>query len=478
MEIAKLILHYNTPEVTSRLCAMVPDSIVIDNGSDIPFSSVMPEHTVYRFEDNLGFTRNWNRALRHLMHMDHTWYDAYWLMNSDIEIAPASIRRIEQLMDECVYDMITPAYNCWMPSCRNNGSPGVREVTCIEFTAPVISRWVFDRIGFFNETFERGYGVEFDWALRMRAAGLKLCCDDGSVFHHLGQQTINTVGTLVEYEEKAKEELNDGMIKLYGYNWRLMLKEELQISAFMPRKKKIAVYTTIFNDYAKLYNIPVQSVDADFYCITDDINAIMAQPSPGGRDPKSPRWQLILVSYPNHGLHPRMRAKFFKMFPWEAAALSGYDTVIFIDGSIEITSGDFVKFMVESCTGDIALYRHPQRDCIYEEAKASQELIKYIGQDINAQTNFYMQLYPPHGGLWACGVMVRKIGSPRIRELMAKWWWENIKWTYQDQISFPVICKLMGILPEAIPGHQYKNPFFKIHWHDDTLAKILPIHAN
>ncbi|MFZ4523798.1 MAG: glycosyltransferase domain-containing protein, partial [Bacteroidales bacterium] len=150
--------------------------------------------------------------------------------------------------------------------------------------------------------------------------------------------------------------------------------------------------------------------------------------------------------------------------------LDQYDIMIFIDGSIEITSADFVKFCIDSL-GDnsMALYQHPQRDCIFDEAVASMPLIKYQSQNISGQISFYNSLYPKHGGLYACGVMVRKIQSPAIRDLMGKWWWEIIKWTYQDQLSFPVVCKLQKFIPGIIPGNQYKNPFFKVHWHDDKL---------
>jgi GT2 family glycosyltransferase len=92
-------------------------------------------------------------------------------MNSDIEITPESIRRIEELMDHHNYSMVTPSFNCWMSQCKNNGSPGIRLVKCIEFTAPVIRREVFKKIGMFEETFTKGYGVEFDWSLRMQQAG-------------------------------------------------------------------------------------------------------------------------------------------------------------------------------------------------------------------------------------------------------------------------------------------------------------------
>ena len=68
--------------------------------------------------------------------------------------------------------------------------------------------------------------------------------------------------------------------------------------------------------------------------------------------------------------------------------------------------------------------------------------------------------------------MVRRIQSEAIRSLMGKWWWEIIKWTTQDQLSFPVICKLSKFVPNLIPGDQYKNEFFKVYWHDDKL--IMP----
>ncbi len=74
--------------------------------------------------------------------------------------------------------------------------------------------------------------------------------------------------------------------------------------------------------------------------------------------------------------------------------------------------------------------------------------------------------------------MVRKIHSPIIRALMKNWWWENVKWTFQDQISFPVVCKMMNYQPDTIPGNQYKNSFFKVIWHDDNPLKALNIHAN
>ena len=471
MRIAKLILHYNTPELTLRLCQMVSDAIVIDNGSDVDMSKLNLKNQVERFETNLGFTPNWNRALHRIMDTDGGYFDAFWLMNSDIEISQESINRIEFLMQLHPYSMVTPSYNCWMKQCKNNGSPGIRQVKCIEFTAPVIRRDVFEKIGFFDETFTKGYGVEFDWSLRMQQAGLKQYCDDKSVFYHIGQQTISAHGQLREYEAIAKYELNRGMEKYYGPQWKNLIMDRLDVFNEKPSKKRVAVYTTIFGGYASLYPLPKQSVDADFFCLTDHLDPMYATAS--SVNVESQKWKLIPVEYPTTDLPSRLRAKFFKLFPWEAFTLDQYDILIYIDGSIEITSPDFVRHCLDALGDqDMALYRHPQRDCIYDEAIASKPLNKYQSQNIDAQICFYTSIFPRHGGLYACGVMVRRIQSASVRELMARWWWEIIKWTYQDQLSFPVVCKLSGFTPNTFPGNQYKNAFFKVHWHDDKLVPV------
>jgi len=114
-------------------------------------------------------------------------------MNSDIEISADSIARVQELVDSDMFDMITPSYNCWMKQCKNQGAPGIREVNCIEFTAPIIKVSVLETVGEFDESFALGYGVELDWARRMQYNGFRMFCDDKSVFYHHGQQTINTI---------------------------------------------------------------------------------------------------------------------------------------------------------------------------------------------------------------------------------------------------------------------------------------------
>jgi GT2 family glycosyltransferase len=220
MKIAKLILNFNTPELTHKLAMSVPGAIVIDNGSTIPITVTKVPYSGIRFADNLGFTRNWNRAIQYIMDQWPGKFDAFWLMNSDIVIDQDSIARIESLAESSNYHMLSASYNCWIEQCQNHHSPGVREVRCIELTAPVILSSVFESFDFFDERFILGYGVDLDFCYRMQKAGLKMYVDDLSEFHHIGHQTIYATDQVQLYKSKAMDELRSGMSEKYGPEWR------------------------------------------------------------------------------------------------------------------------------------------------------------------------------------------------------------------------------------------------------------------
>lgn len=446
MKLAKLILHYNTPELTAKLCEMVPDAIVIDNGSTNTFSGA---NRVIRLPENYGFTKGWNEGIKRV----YDEFDAFWLMNSDIKVSKQSIERVESLINEKGIDIFTPSYNCWIKNAQNKGTNGVREVKVIEFTAPIIHKRVFEKIGFLDNRFVRGYGVEFDYCYRARKAGFKIWVDDASQFYHIGQQTISTqTDGIIPYSQAANLELTRGLIAIYGEKWRDIILAGVDMNSDF--NLNIAVYTTIFGNYDTLKPVPKQNITATFYCITDN--------------PKlsAPGWKIILVNYPRKDLHPRLRAKYFKMFPYEVPELNKKQITIYVDGSIQITSEKFVQYCVQNLASDMVLFKHPNRDCIYEELKASQSLEKYKTEPINEQIEAYKQLYPRNGGLYACGVLVRK-HTEEVKRVMQSWWLENIKWSYQDQLSFPFVCKQHNFTPGTFEENQYNTGYFKVIWHDD-----------
>lgn len=221
---------------------------------------------------------------------------------------------------------------------------------------------------------------------------------------------------------------------------------------------KVAVYTAIFGDFNPLRPVPKQTVDADYFCFTDNsyLNA--------------PGWKTVFADYPRKDLHPRIRAKYFKVLFHYLKELNDYDVIIWIDGSIEIKDATFIQWCLDNLTEDMLLFKHPQRDCIFEEFKASDECRKYDHEDKIAQRRDYRMIYPEHGGLYACGVMIRK-NTEQIQKLMNDWWHEILKYTYQDQVSFPVVCMQNNFNPATFEENQYSNKYFQVLWHDDVIRE-------
>ncbi len=219
--LGKLILHFNTPELTEQLCRMVPDAIVIDNGStEHPYCG---KNRCIR-QENFGFTEGWNRAVKTLW----TEFDMFWLMNSDIVIDPESVKRVEWIAATSLDVLFfTPAYNCWMKHCTPIPNEGLIEVPLMEFTAPVISRKVFEIIGFFDKLFAKGYGVDFDFCYRARQKGLKMYVDHKSSFYHLGHQTIAKHEGILQYSQEANREMENGLVSKYGPEYKSLIFEDV-----------------------------------------------------------------------------------------------------------------------------------------------------------------------------------------------------------------------------------------------------------
>ena len=224
----------------------------------------------------------------------------------------------------------------------------------------------------------------------------------------------------------------------------------------------ICVYTAIFGEYDRLHQPVAQSCDCDFVCFTDaDLPARVGA------------WRVIRSGL--HGrLHPRLRAKYFKcmshrVFPrgrlaWRFAPLAylRYDATIWIDGSIRIKSPSFAEEFTD-CMGDagLSMFAHPDRACIYDEVGASRVMTKYSGLPFDEQVESYRaDGFPQLAGLMAGGLIARRAGQSGIPAIEAAWWAENLRWTYQDQLSLPVVLWRLGAGYDAVPLNLWDNPWF------------------
>ena len=438
MKLGIFILQYNQTHLTAEMLKVIPEAIVIDNGSSDQFSF---KNVIYN-GSNLGFTSGFMIAVKKNLKK----YDAFWLMNNDIVITRQAVDRVYKLAERT--DFFTPSYNCWATEVQNKGTGKLRSTGFMEFCAPVISRKVFEKIGLWDEDYSLGYGVEWDFCYRARQAGFKIQVDDGSEFYHLGHQTSAKLpGELSKHEQTANAEKERVMIKKYGRDWFKILCEGLNMSTDVGR---VTIYTTIFGSYANLKPVKPQNIPVDWICVTD-------------QQGDSRGWTVVRPEFPRKDLNPRLRAKYFKMFPWEAG-IRGIS--IYIDGSIEIKSDMFAEHCLRNLRQDILLHKHGFCHNNQEEIRESRKLKKYDGEPLEAQVKSYLRSGFIDGNHYSCGVLVRK-DTPTVRMLMSQWWEENIKWSFHDQISLPYVFWKNNFEPSVFK-HDIDSEYIDIFWHDNN----------
>lgn len=114
---------------------------------------------------------------------------------------------------------------------------------------------------------------------------------------------------------------------------------------------------------------------------------------------------------------------------------------------------------------DLALLRHPCRDCVYQEAEVC--LREGIGNpdEIRRMVAAYREEgYPEHAGLWYGGVIVRRNNA--LQDFNEAWFREFRRFrTNRDQFSLAHTIKTLGIQVRELPGQHTNNKFWKYHFH-------------
>ena len=201
---------------------------------------------------------------------------------------------------------------------------------------------------------------------------------------------------------------------------------------------KVAIVTAIYGEYEYPKPLPpeLQDIDVMAYMYSDSERVCHEAAELG---------YFSILDEMSDIETPMLKAKYWKTHPTSAAPFR--DASIWLDGSMIITvPGDlFVDNCLEALgDDDISFTPHPLRTCIYTEASASAGLPKYAGCDPMKQVELYRHVvgHPVNGGLMASGAFV--VRHDDNTERWGKLWWEECNnWTYQDQLSLPVITRLM-----------------------------------
>jgi len=207
---------------------------------------------------------------------------------------------------------------------------------------------------------------------------------------------------------------------------------------------KIAVCTAITGGFDTLKDEQITD-GADFVCYTDDISL------------KSKVWDIRKVS--SISGDPNRNAKIHKILIHKY--LSEYKYTIWIDANIYLIVP--AKLLIDKYLKDnnIALFRHAERNCIYDEANAC---LKYRLDDadtIQKQISYYREKgYPKNNDLHECTIILRR-NCKEIEKLNNLWWNEICNRSRRDQLSFDYCIYKLDLKVKDIEGYVRDNKYFK-----------------
>lgn len=202
------------------------------------------------------------------------------------------------------------------------------------------------------------------------------------------------------------------------------------------------VYTCITNSVDNILafsNRHFVDLDADYIIFTDKKIEI-------------PGWSVKLIDK-SYGITKTPR--WFKinshiLFPYAKRT-------IWIDGN-QVPNGRADK-IIES--GPIGTFKHPKRDCIYEEFEACLRMNKDIEHNMRPQIDHYKRMnYPQRNGLAETCCMYRE-HTKEIREFNTLWWKQIEQYSHRDQLSFDFVAYITNTKYNIIPGSREKSKFLE-----------------
>ena len=217
-------------------------------------------------------------------------------------------------------------------------------------------------------------------------------------------------------------------MRLQKYNSKKERYKELSYSGEI---KKTAVYMALFGGYDEIYEPVVVDENCDYFIFTEqEINSQSI-------------WKKVELSEKEKeflaGLTNAERNRYFKMVGYKK--FSDYEYSIYIDTNLEVY-GDLSKLSVYAKNpSGIAMYNHPARGCVYNEAKACVILGKAKKKPVEDQVKVLKQAgMPANYGMCECNVIVRENANKKCEKLMNEWWEEFRKSTAKrDQLLFPYV---------------------------------------
>lgn len=161
-----------------------------------------------------------------------------------------------------------------------------------------------------------------------------------------------------------------------------------------------------------------------------------------------------------NSMTPRLQARIPKMFSWQM--LPDFDYYIWVDSSCHLSSPEAVKWFLDRLgTDDIAVFKHPHRNTVQEEADYLKKRLaiscpyitpRYANELIDEQ----LREVEPNQGLFASTAFIYR-NTTEVQKALKEWWYHTSRFHSIDQLSLPFVVKDLKV--KVIQDNYLKSPY-------------------
>ncbi len=154
---------------------------------------------------------------------------------------------------------------------------------------------------------------------------------------------------------------------------------------------------------------------------------------------------------------------------WWPEIFDCFDYSLYVDSNVEllVDPRELIQFLEPG--SDIAVFRHPDRNCAYQEGHMCVQMgLADRGVMLRQLTAYRQAGFLPGFGLWACTVILRN-HTPHMADFNRRWWHEVEEYSHRDQVSFPRVVWETETQVSEFPGSLRDNELISWRpWDSDS----------
>lgn len=285
----------------------------------------------------------------------------------------------------------------------------------------------------------------------------------------------------------------------------LMCSLHLVFASLCLSNTKVAFVTSLYGHYEKALKKPaIQTIPADFYAFSDR------------DDLEGTGWNVVNTPY--HLYYSSIRqyhnsvfrnkhnfntAKFYKTQFHRIPLIQRYDVVIWCDATLEIrntSTAEFFYHQVIEKNVNFAVFEHTVRNGNLSDEVQASLFYRYTSthwarqeqprQDVVQQYEEYSKdgfterwwkarqpsrVVSDGFGVWVTCFVVYDMRQIVTQTFLDLWYQHILRYSTQDQVSFPFVCWKLDVWPYTLPGgvstgNSDVNTFYFKHAHDGIIA--------